>query len=204
MSSLPIILLALGSLPPLRSSYVFRYVLFASVASSLLIAIIVSYVRFRKHDVFKRAGLYVLTIVIFLSGAVHATVLGNRNLDTDSQNKLGNVINDVEKNSSHIPIVVRSPYSYYVAALYETKDTPVLFILSDNLAKMGSTKPLYDHHEKGIRSFDGLDKVWIVGEDRGSVVQPKTGKWNRLDSFTRYDDATKKPAAFAVHYERLK
>ncbi len=204
MSSLPIILLALGSLPPLRSSYVFRYVLFASVASSLLIAIIVSYARFRKHDEFKRAGLYALTIVIFLSGAVHATILGNRNLDTDSQNKLGNVITDVTKYSHDIPIVIRSPYSYYAAALYETKDTPVLFIYSDSLAKIGSSKPLYDHHEKGIPNFDGLDKVWIAGEDRGSVVQPRTGKWNKLDSYTEYDDVTKKPAAFAAYYERTK
>jgi uncharacterized membrane protein len=204
MASLPVLFLALISLPPLRSSYVYRYVLFASVTASLLIAIIITYAKFKRRDAAKRAVLYALTFVVFITGAIQATIIGNRNLDTDSQNKLGQVMRDTQQYSHGIPVVVRSPYSYYAAALYETSQDPVYFIYSDSLKNIGSTKPLYDHPQMGVRNFDTFSKVWIVGEDRGSVVPPHTGKWNVVDHYVEYDDVNHKPAAFATLYERIK
>ena len=95
MSSLPVILLAIGSLPPLRSSYVYRYVLVASVAGALLTAIIVTLVKFKKRDTLLRSLLTALTVVILGSGALQVVVAGNRNLDTDSENKLSAVMDRV-------------------------------------------------------------------------------------------------------------
>lgn len=204
LAALPVVLLAVGSLPPLRSSYVYRYVLFASVAASLLVAIIVTLARFRAHNTVKRALLYALTIVIFASGAVHASVTGNRNLDTDAQNKLGQVIADVNDSKFTAPIYVRSPYSYYAAKLYQTPDQKVQFLFYDDLEKMGSTKPLFDHPQDSVRDFNGLSNVWIVGEDRNSVKPPVTGSWKLVEGYTQYDDVNHKPAAFARYYERQK
>lgn len=203
LASLPIILLSIISLPPFRSSYVYRYVLFASVATTLVIAVIVSYARFKRHDVAKRVALYALSVGILLSGAAQTIAVGNRNLDTDSQNKLGSVMLDTQQYGKDIPVVVRSPYSYYAAALYEKPGHPVHFIYSEQLAKVGSTKPLYDNPERGVRNFDRFDTVWIVGEDKPSVMPP-TGSWRAIDRYTEYDDIKRKPAAFAVLYERVK
>jgi uncharacterized membrane protein len=204
MATLPVLLLAIGSLPPLRPSYVFRYVLVAAVASSLLMAVIVSYATFRRHNNVLKFLLYVITIGILTTGAVHAVELGNRNLDTDSQNKLGQAMDAVFESKHPAPIVVRSPYSYYAASLYKHSGYDTHFIFSQSLAKVGSTKPLYDHHEAGINNFDSLNKVWLVGEDTRSVVAPASGSWKLKDWVVEYDDVNHKVAAAAAYYERIK
>ena len=201
MSSLPIMLLAIGSLPPLRPSYVYRYVLVAAVACSLLLAVILTYARFRHHDGIKRVGLIALTIVILGSGALQTLTRGNRNLDTNTQNKIAQAMHNAQHTDKPATIVVRSPYTYYAARLYQAPGYPVKFLFHQDLAKVGPSKPLYDHPQESVVNFNSLSKVWLVGEDPYSVAAPQ-GTWTKQKSFTEYDDVTKKPIAFAAYYER--
>lgn len=203
MSALPIILLAIGSLPPLRSSYVYRYVIVAAVSSALVIAVIAVYVRFKRHNTPKKLGLYLITMALFASGAWTAVQIGNRNLDTDRENRLAYVISSVHESERPAPVILRSPYSYYVARLYQQDNYYVSFLWSDSLEKIGSTKPLYDHPEHSVQNFDGIDKLWLVGEDEQSVVAPQ-GSWERKSYITEYDGATKEVSAAAAYYERVK
>lgn len=201
LSFLPVILLAIASLPPLRSSYVYRYILVSAVASTLLIAIILAYSVFRRREKYSQALLYILAVIVFATGALQAVTQGNRNLDVNTQNKLGQAIAKVQKSGSTRPIVVRSPYSYYAARLYDSSKNPIYFIHTEQLSKVGSTKPLYDNPEKSITNFKGLNKVWLVGEDRSSVQFP-AGDWQTVRVFVEYDDTSKKPIAFAREIER--
>ena len=202
LSALPVILLAAASLPPLRPAYVYRYILFASVASSLLIAIIVTYARFRRHDLVKRFLLYALAIIILISGAYRAMVIGNRNLDTDSQNKLAQVIHRVGKEEGVNHLVLRSPYSYYAASLYASDKLDIKYLYNDSLPKIGSTRPLFDHPQDGVKTIS-YNKFWFVGEDRNSVAPPRDGNWKVIQTFVEYDDINKKPAAYARQFERV-
>lgn len=201
MSSLPVILLTLGSLPPFRSSFVYRYVLVASTSAAVLTAIIIAYARFKHHDKLLRTGLYTLTILLLGYGALNVVVAGNRNLDTNSQNMLSYVMNDIHGSEHPAPIVIRSPYTYYVGRMYTAPDYNVYFVYSSNLEKIGSTKPLYDHPENSVKNFDGLNKVWIVGEDARSVAPPR-GNWVKKDFFNHYDTETNKLVAAGAYYER--
>lgn len=201
---LPIVYLVIVSLPPFRPAYVFRYVIFASVCASLLIAVIVSYAKFRRHNAVKRFLLYSLTLFLFVAGSYHALVVGNRNLDTDSQNKLGQVMKDVHASDHKAPVVVRSPYSYYAASLYADKNYPMYFLYNPNLAGIGSVKPLYEEAEKSVKSSAVFDKLWLVGEDRGAISAPPLYNWKLVDYKIEYDDLKDKPVAFAYYYERIK
>lgn len=202
LSSLPIVLLALMSLPPLRPAYTYRYVLFASVVSVLLIAIIISYTQFKQHNTFRKFMLYAATVFVFAIGAYQSMTVGNRSLDTNSQNKLSQVVSDVYTSKYQAPVVVRSPYSYYVTSLYQNSHYPMYFLYYNDLAKIGSTKPLFDNPKNSVTSSGQFDKVWIVGEDRNSVAKPPTYAWQLVDKYIEYDDLTGKPAAFAYYYER--
>lgn len=202
MSSLPVILLTLGSLPPLRSSYVYRYVLVASTSAAVLTAIIIAYAKFPKNHTISRAGLYALTVLLLGYGAGNVMVSGNRNLDTNSQNMLSSVMNDIHSSGHQAPVVVRSPYTYYVARMYTAPDYNVYFVYSSSLEKVGSTKPLYDHPETSIVNFDGLNHVWIVGEDARSVAPPQ-GNWVKKDFYNHYDNETNKLVAAGAYYERI-
>lgn len=204
MSFLPILLLFIGSLPPLRSSYVYRYVLVSAVFATMLIAIIVRFSSFKKNSLFKYGALIVLTIGMFLYGSIEVTRTGGRNLDTNVQNKLGQVITNIQQSNKPATIILRSPYSYYASRLYSSSDFPIKFTYGRNLANVGSTRPLFDHPNEAINDFDSLDKLWLVGEDRSSVRKPGVGHWKEKDSRTEYDDITKKAVAFATYYEREK
>lgn len=201
MSSLPVILLTIGSLPPLRSSYVYRYVLVASTSAAVLTAIVIAYARFKHHDKLLRIGLSALTVILLGYGASQVVVAGNRNLDTNSQNMLSYVMQDIHTSGHKAPIVVRSPYTYYVARMYTAPDYNVYFVYSSNLEKVGSTKPLYDNPANSVTNFDDLNKVWIVGEDAKSVTAPK-GSWIKKDFFNHYDTETNKLVAAGAYYER--
>lgn len=201
MSSLPVILLIIGSLPPFRPSFAYRYVIVAAVASALLLGVIAASVRFSSHGQLKKAGLIALILIIFTSGASQAVARGNRNLDTGGQNKISQVIDDLHNSKQPATVVLRSPYTYYAASLYATTSYPVKFVYSKDLEKIGSTKPLFDHPEFSVNNFDSLTKVWLVGEEKDSVKTPGSA-WTERNRYTEYDDITKKPIAFAVYYER--
>lgn len=203
MSSLPVILLTIGSLPPLRSSYVYRYVLVASASAAVLTAIVLARAKFQHHDTLLRVGLTILTVTLLGYGASTVAIAGNRNLDTNSQNMLSYVISDIHTSGHRAPIVVRSPYTYYVARMYTAPDYNVYFVYSSNLEKVGSTKPLYDHPETSVANFDSLNKVWIVGEDARSVAPPR-GNWIKKDFYNHYDTETNKLVAAGAYYERIR
>lgn len=201
MSSLPVVLLIIGSLPPFRPSFAYRYVIVAAVASTLLIGVIVASVRFTSKEQLKKAGLIALVLVVFVSGATQSVIRGNRNLDTGAQNKIGQVIDKVHGSRQPAEIITRSSYTYYAASLYTADDYPIKFVFSKDLEKIGSTKPLFDHPELSISNFDGLNKVWLVGEDKDAVTTPGSA-WSERNRYTEYDDISNKPIAFAVYYER--
>lgn len=201
MSSLPVILLIIGSLPPFRPSFAYRYVIVAAVASTLLMGVIVASARFASREGLKKAGLIALLLIVFVSGATQAVVRGNRNLDTGGQNKIGQVIDKVHSSRQPAEIVIRSSYTYYAASLYTANDYPIKFVYSKDLEKIGSTKPLFDHPKLSIANFDGLNKVWLVGEDKDAVTTPGSA-WSEKSRYTEYDDISQKPIAFAVYYER--
>lgn len=203
MSLLPIALLAIGSLPPFRSSYVYRYVIVATVSSMLLMAVIVTYAKFKKHDLLLRVLLTAGTVVIVGTGAVQAVNQGNRNLDTDMQNKLGQTMQGIFSSGRPAPIVIRSPYSYYAASLYKSPGYDTHFLFSEDLAKVGSTKPLYDHPQAGVRDLANYQRLWMVGEDRWSARPPSDGKWILKDWVIENDDINRKVVGAAAYYERV-
>jgi mannosyltransferase len=204
MSTLPAVLLILGSLPPLRSSFVYRYVLVAAVSGAVLCAVIIMNAKFRRHDMLLRSLLGILTVLLTAYGTVHAIDIGNRNLDTGVQTKWGQVMADIYHTNRKATIVLRSPYDYFATSLYKQPGYEVKFLQSKSLANVGSTKPLYDHPEDGVVDFNGIDKVWIVGGTSSDVEAPREGKWTRKEYFMERDDMKNAVVAAAAYYERVK
>ncbi len=203
LSSIPVILLALGSLPPLFPSYAPRYVLVATLASTMLIAIVIVYTKFKRHQTYRRFILGLLALSLFASGAAHAYMMGNPHLDTSRQNKLAQIVDRVNVSEHKASIILRSPYSYYVARFYE-KEQNVQYLYSNSLTKLGSTMPLADTPQDSVSNFKNIDKVWMVGENLKSAVRPADGTWIRKDCLFEYDDITDQLVAVAAYYERVK
>ncbi len=209
LSIIPTLLLAIGSLPPLRSSYVYRYALFAVIMSAATMGIVIAWAPFKRHIGLKKT---ILAIVIFgtlTSGIVYAHASGSRSLDTGSEPMIGQAMDRIDQLSSGSePIIARSPYTYYAAALYTSTKHPVYFIETPSLKAIGSTRPLYD------RPFDGgianlatfiqqHNKIWLVSEDKYSIGSLPATNWKKTNSFTLYDQQMGKATVYAAEYTHL-
>jgi mannosyltransferase len=203
----PAVLLIIMSLPPFRSSsYVYRYVLAAIFITTILIGVSMALVRFHRDNTLKKIMLYGAMILILAIGVMIAKQAGNRSLDTGTKSMMAQTIRAVQKAAdSGDPILVRSPYSYYSAALYETPNHPIYYLHTNALNKAGATPMLYDHPERrGIKNIAEFakqhDTIWIVSEERWSAKTPPVATWKKARSFVSYDKIADRTATYATEY----
>lgn len=202
MSFIPIGLLILISLPPLRSAYTFRYVIIAALSSIMLIAIILTHTKLRRYDLPFRTMLVIVALALFVTGANETLVAGNRSLDTNWQNRTKQLMERVHTTDRKATVVTRSAYAYYVARLYPADGYPVRFLYTtyDELVR-GATRPLVDHADESVSNFDGLNQVWLVGDNLNEVGPP--GKdWVKKQQLDEYDKTTNTLSESAIYYER--
>lgn len=204
----PIAGLILLSIPPLQSSYVYRYVISGIFMATVLIGVSLALVKFSQHTILKKVTLYMLATVVLLCGITAVKQAGNRSLDTGVKNMVSQAMERIKANSAPgTPIISRSPYTYYTASLYETKDHPVYYTFSSDLNKVGSTHMLYDHPKKrGIKDLAKFaaqhEKIWIISEDKQSVQTPPTSGWKLSQTFTLHDPKSGLATSYGAEYTR--
>ncbi len=204
-SALPIVLLILLSLPPLQSSYVYRYVLTAIGVGSLVLGVVFTKAPF---VLWKKSILTVAVLSLGITGCIHAVRAGNQNLDIGQITMVGQSISDIYATSERAPIIVRSVYNYYAAAAYEQpNEGKIFFIFNEQLGKIGSTRMLYDFPEaRGIQNMESFlrdnTRLWILSGDRATANHPPGNGWQKGRSITKYDPESGKPGTYAVEYYR--
>jgi hypothetical protein len=204
-ASLPILLLCIMSLPPLQSSYVYRYVLTAIGVGALVMAVVFTKASFA---VWQRAVLIITVLGLGVIGCAQAVRAGNQNLDVGQITMVGQAITDIYSTQSHAPILVRSAYNYYAAAAYEQPAKgKIYYIFNEQLGKIGSTRMLYDYPEaRGVQNTNAFlhdhKRFWILsGEHTIANTTPAPG-WQKGRSLTEYDPASGKAGTYAVEYYR--
>lgn len=198
--------LILLSMPPLQSSYVYRYVINGVFMATILVGISFALVTFSRHNILKKVGLYTLAVVILMSGVVAVKQAGNRSLDTGVKNMVAQAMKRIQADSEPgTPIVSRSPYTYFTASLYETKEHPVYYTFNRSLSKVGSTHVLHDHpEERGIMNLANFaaeyEKIWIIAEDKQSVQTPPATDWKLSQTFTLHDPESGLATSYGAEY----
>lgn len=203
----PIIGLLLLSLPPFRSSFVYRYLLNGVFFMTIVMGISFTYLQFRQNNRLKKTLVAALTASVMLLAVIHVAAAGNRSLDTGVKNMVSQAIGRIHESGKPAPIISRSPYTYFTAAQYETSRYPVYYTFSETLNDVGSTHVLYDHPEKrGIKSMEQFAKthaaIWLLSEDMSSAITPPQPGWIKTDYIVLKDPVTKKHTAYASRYEK--
>lgn len=204
-SSLPIALLAALSLPPLTSSYVYRYILPALCFGALVVGIAFVYVRLGKHSIFKKTVLYLGLLTILIGGCVESVRIGSQNLDSGKVTLVSQMVTKLANVTGGAPVLAWSPYTYYVAAAYENREHPIYYAYTDQLEKIGSLKMLADHPEaRGIKDVAAFARqymsIWILAEDKTTANQSPVAGWRQGRSITLTDPVTGKQPAIAIEY----
>jgi len=200
----PPVLLFLASLPPLRSSFVDRYLVPAVVALSIFIAIVLV-VGTRNWKPFWRAVPIVLVIGMMIFGITNVYKYGNYNKNTNVHILTRQIVQKAQQESpAGTPIVARSPWIFYEAATYSTKDHPVYFINETTDYIYGSLDMLKYSDDNKIKDLAAFEKehpvIWYLDSTTAEDVDALKDYWTKLKTVTVYDSLTDTSQYKATEY----
>jgi mannosyltransferase len=200
----PGVLLFLASLPPLRPSYVERYLIPAVVMLMVFLAIVLI-VGTRKWRPTLRALPIIAVAAMMLFGIGNVYKLGNYNKNTNVHIVTREVIEEVHKaGAAGQPIVATSPWLFYEAVPYATAEHPVYFIDADTEYIYGSLDMLKNndmHKIKDIAQFAANNPtIWYLGQDDNGDVDTHYASWEKIQTVTYTDPLTNKENYRATEY----
>lgn len=183
----PVLILFVASLPPLRSSFVERYLLPAAVGFAVFAAVTIV-VGTRKWHIAARIAAIALPLGMMIYGISNVYFLGNYNKNSDTHIMTRELVAEIAaKSQPGEPIIANSPWIFYEAVYYETKDHSVYFIDKNTPYIYGSVEMLRQsdmHKIKDLAAFlKEHPKVWYIGVSDSELLAPEgETNWTKLDA----------------------
>lgn len=180
MTIAPVLILFVTSLPPLRPSYVERYLLTAVFWAMMLLAVSLVY-GIKKGRSLTLAAVAVPFALCLVLGTMNVYQYGNfnRNANEASSTKdLLHIISSQAKDGE--PILAESPWRFYESIYYDTPEHPVYFEAQDD-APYGSYDMLRFSDYRKIKDLDSFGKgypfIWYVGAWQDGKQHTPDGEW---------------------------
>jgi mannosyltransferase len=202
--TVPMILLLLMSMPPLRSAFVDRYLLTSVVFLSLLIgATLVLSRRFVGAVATGAIGLVV--IALFVTGIINQATIGNYNRSSNQSNNVRQLVEAVRaKAPAGTPILASTPWIFYEAVIYTTPDSPIYFVNETTQYRYGSLTALAEDDTFKIKNVTEFGQrhpdLWVISNLHDTPPKPLRSTWQQKESVVIYDDLTGKPLFQATHF----
>jgi uncharacterized membrane protein len=201
----PVVLLFLASMPPLRSSFVERYL----VPSTLGIAIFIGTTLALGIKLI-RPKLRIIAVVmmagLMLVGVTNVWHFGNYSKTSNASNNTRQIVDAIiEKSCDYQPIIADSPWLFYEASFYATNKHPVFFVDAQTTYQYGSLDMLKYNAEHKIMDIDKFTIenpiVWYVGLPRGAEFKAPYSNWEYIQEVSVNDSINGKPAYVAIQYK---
>jgi hypothetical protein len=188
LAVVPVLLLAIMSLPPLRSSFVERYLLPSIIGFSLFagITLALGMAKLRLIWQFITVSIIVICMVFGVSNVYH---FGNYNKNSETKVLSGDIVKEIQKRSKpNEPIITSSPWVFYEAVFYDTANHPVYFIDANTQYLYGSLDMLKYSDDHKIKDLSAFTKehpvVWYMGYTSDATITPPNDSWHLLQSFS--------------------
>lgn len=200
----PPVLLFIVSLPPLRSSFVERY-LVPSVVIFMIFMAVVFVAGTRRLKPVSRALPILLVAGMMIFGITNVYKYGNFNKNTSTHIMTGQVVQKIQAIADPgVPIVASSPWVFYEAVPYATDAHPVYFIDANTQYIYGSLEMLKDTDLHKIKDIDAFEQqhpiIWYLGMGDDLTVAPYKASWQALQTVGVRDDITGKVVYKATQY----
>jgi len=188
----PPILLFLASLPPLRSSFVERYLIPSVIALSIFLAIVLV-VGTRSWKPFWRAVPIVVIIGMMIVGITNVYHYGNFNKNTNFHIMARQAVEEAQNSSPKgTPIIAASPWAFYEVIPYSTEDYPIYFIDKGTEYIYGSLDMLKYNDQHKIKDLEAFEKehktIWYISGTHDVDVAPYDSSWVKLQTVGPYDE----------------
>jgi uncharacterized membrane protein len=200
-SVLPVAILFIASIPPLRSSFVERYLIPSIAMMAVLMAVTIVYTP-KIRNIWK----VIVSLAIIgsmLVGVSYVYYMGNYNKNSTTDIKTRDLVKLADERSQPgVPIIAESPWTFYEAVNYTTKDHPVWFIDEKTNYNVGSLDMLKHDDTFKIKDINAFVKdhqfVWYLGYFNTDEVDSPYASWTKVEEFTmtsKIDGATNYKAA---------
>lgn len=203
----PVILLFVVSLPPLKSSFVERYVMTSIISFSLVAGVTIT-IGMRQLKARWQILTALLIIGSMIFGISNVYYYGNYNKNSDILILTKQLVAAVDaKAKPGEPIIASSPWTFYEAVFYDTKDHPIYFINADTQYGFGSLDMLKYSNAHKITDLAAFTKehpkVWYIGYTSDQTIQPARSNWSLIQSISEHDYINNvdmyKAAEFQIH-----
>jgi len=200
-SVVPIAVLFIASIPPLRSSFVERYLIPSIAMTAVLMAITLVYTP-KIRNIWKTIVGFVI-IGSMLTGVSSVYYMGNYNKNSTTDIKTRDLVKLADERSDPgVPIITESPWTFYEAVNYTTTDHPVWFINEKTSYNVGSLDMLKKDDTFKIKDINAFvsqhQYVWYLGYFDTDEVKAPYDSWQKIEEFTltsKIDGATNYKAA---------
>lgn len=201
----PPMLLFLASLPPLRSSFVERYLVPAFVALSIFLAVILI-VGTKKWKPFWRVLSSLAIVAMMIFGITNVYKYGNFNKNSNIHILTRQVVHMAQDASSDgVPIIAKSPWVFYETIPYATSEHPIYFLDETTSYEFGSLDMLKENDQHKIKNLSAFIKeyptFWLVDYSTEETVTPLDDSWKALKTVGAHDEITGKTLYKATKYE---
>lgn len=190
MAIVPPILLVIMSMPPLKSSFIDRYVMYAQASTLVLMAVAIAWAYRRKvRGTLLASSIIGLTLI---AGIGNVYYYGNYNKNSNTSIRVKETVREIHQSGeAGQPIIAASPWIYYEAAFYDSADHRVRFLDSSTKYQWGSLAMLKDSQMGKINHLDEFIKVyryvWYLDTNSQDEVSPPDESWKRIKSVGAYD-----------------
>lgn len=205
----PVVVLFLISLPPLRSSFVERYLIPAYLMLSLFLGLVLALATKLSSKIHRRlawlgVGLVVLSMVI---GVKYVYEIGNYNKNTNTVIKTKEITENIaHKSSGNEPVLMQSPWLWYEAVSYDRPDQKYYFVDPVDYP-YGSMEMLRDNTERKVSEIAELvernNRFWYVDEvEDDEDVKAPSEQLREIERFS-VENPGKNKNFISVLYERI-
>lgn len=188
LAVVPVLLLGIMSLPPIRSSFVERYLLPSVIGFSLLAGVTIAVGMAKLRPVWQFMAVSIIVIGMIF-GVVNVYHYGNYNKNSGTKVMSGDVVKEIQSRSKPgEPIITNTPWVFYEAVFYDTTNHPVYFVDADTQYIYGSLDMLKYSDNHKIKDLNAFTKehpvVWYMGYTGDATINPPKDTWHLLQNFS--------------------
>lgn len=201
----PVALLIVVSMPPLRSAFIERYLIPAAAFFALFGGVVVAYSARFVRPMWTWAVVLVVVVVSGI-GVYNVQTYGNYSKTARASNNTREIMQAIARVATPgQPIIADSPWLFYEAVYYTTNDHPVYFIDAKTQYKYGSLDMMKyndDHKIKDMTEFaKAHPTIWYVGHHGDGDPADIEAGWARRRVVTANDSMSGKTAYKAIEFQ---
>lgn len=206
MACVPVLLLFILSTPPIRSSFVERYLVPAAVSFSLLAGVTFALgFKNAKRQIWRVLAIGTVAVCMVF-GILNVYHYGNYNKNSQTKVMTREVVQAIQSMAEPgEPIIVADQWVFYEAVFYADDRNPMYLINEKIDFKFGSDDMIEFNDKYKIYDIDAFaqehPKVWYMGYSADKQLTPPVEGWEEIQNFSVVDQVIFKDPYKAAEYQ---